>query len=160
VRPDREHLGAVGRRLPRHVCVPAIGLERGVLLLHFARNLSRASPDIEDLSSARDLHPEPGDVGLEDALHLAELVGLRHIDGWPPAEDAEQLEIPLAEVALVDWPCQLRGGDLVDLVSGIAAPAALLGDFSLRDQGPALDGCLRRVSMGTSRPLPRTPGSQ
>lgn len=130
--------------LPEEIRLPAVGIDRMQLLMTFALRLTRAAGAWSRLEGAP-LRPEPAEITAEDAFELAELVALRSVDGWPPDEELEGLEIPFGPPRLMDLPCHHQGSELRDLVSGRCVSAGLRGDRILQDQREAITSTLLRV---------------
>ncbi len=138
-------LGTVGDALPSRVFVPGVGVARLPLLLQFARNLSRAPIDPRPWSGVDGIGVEPAEVSAEDAFVMAETVVLRHLEHWPSDERLEDLEIPLGSASLLDWPCVLRGSEVVDLVGGLSIHRSLVETVGLRDRRDALSTGFERL---------------
>jgi hypothetical protein len=119
-------MGPAGARMAEEIRVPAVGLARMPLLLQFARNLTR-SPAVATRWTGARAAPEPAELTAEDAFAVAELVALRHVEGWPP-EGQEDVEIALGGARLVDWPCVLRGNELIELVGGLTVHRGIFGE--------------------------------
>lgn len=130
--------------LPARILVLAVGLDRARLLLQGSRQLTLAAA-AQGLPGAIDpLAPAPAELGVEEAFELAGHVALSCADGWPRDDAEASTELSLGMPRLVDWPFARRGSELLDLVLGMALPAALL------DGTPA--GCLRESGLGASSP--------
>ena len=140
-----EDLGGVGEALPRRVFVPAVGVARLPLLLQFARNLTRAPLEPLEWDGVAGVPVEPAEVAAEDAFVMAETVVLRHLDHWPSDERLVDLEVPLGSAGLLDWPCALRGSELVELVGGLSIHRSLVEAVGLRDRRAVLSAALERV---------------
>lgn len=138
-------LGSTGDALPARVFVPAVGVARLPLLLQFARNLSRAPIDPRPWSEMEDVGVEPAEVSAEDAFVMAETVVLRHLEHWPSDDQLSDLEIPLGSASLLDWPCALRGSEVVDLVGGLSTHRSLVDAVGLHDRRAALQAGFERL---------------
>ncbi len=146
---------SVGDALPARVFVPAVGVARLPLLLQFARNLSRAPIDPQPWSGVDGVGLEPAEVSAEDAFVMAETVVLRHLEHWPSDDQLSDLEIPLGSASLLDWPCALRGSEVVDLVGGLSIHRSLLDAVGLRDRRDALSAGFERLGApGVASPGP------
>lgn len=143
-----ELLGGVGPQLPSRVRIPAVGVDRLQTLLQFARNLSRA-PIAPEPWEGVDVRAESAEVAAEDALVLAETVVLRHLDHWPSDDQLPTLEIPVGGAHLVDWPCAVRGGEVIELVGGLSVHRSLIDGVELRDQASALDRAFAAIESGS-----------
>lgn len=124
-------------RLPTEIRLPAVGLDRPSLLLRWARNLSRAggTPQRVDPSPLR---ATSGELVVEDSFELAEVLLLGLVDGWPPDSEVESFEAGFGTPELVDLPCVVAGGELHDLVFGLAVPAVVVDLDALFDQRSTL----------------------
>lgn len=119
--PDGE--GGV-RRPPLYI--PAVGWSRMSLLLAFARRLSQGAPSWERWEDAPTLRLSPGDVHVEEAFELAEILSL----ALDPTLDLDaEGELAFGGVQLLDWPCVRRSSQIVELVSGRAASERLADDL-------------------------------
>lgn len=144
---DTSGFGPVGAALPDEVRIPAVGVARLSILLQFARNLTRA-PAASLPWSGVDVAPERAEVAAEDAYVLAETVVLRHLDHWPGDDALESLEVPLGAVRLVDWPCAVRGGEVIELVAGLSVHRALLEGVELADRTRELATAMEAIGVG------------
>lgn len=147
VEVDTTVFGAVGAALPSEVRIPAVGVGRLSILLQFARNLTRAPVGVAPWAGV-ELSPEPAEVAAEDAFVLAETVVLRHLDHWPGDDALESLEIPLGAVHLLDWPCAIRGGEVIELVAGLSVHRALLEEVDLVDRTQELAAAMEAIGVG------------
>ena len=136
IRVRTDEMGPVGERMPQEIRVPAFGLGRMPLVLQFARNLSR-SPAVWHEWSGPELSIEPAELGASDAFSVAELVVLRHVEGWPGDDDLD-VEIPLGSARLLDWPFTQRGMELIDLVAGLTLHSTALGPLQPADSRTCL----------------------
>lgn len=130
--------------LPARVLVLAVGLGRARLLLQGSRQLTLAAaaqglPDPVGAAA-----PAPAELGVEESFELAGHVAMSCVDGWPRDDAAASTELSLGMPRLLDWPFARRGRELLDLVLGMALPAALL------DGTPP--SCLRESGQRTSSP--------
>ena len=75
---------------------------------------------------------------MSDAYSVAEMVVLRHVEGWP-ADDDLDAEIPLGSARLLDWPFTQRGLELIDLVAGLTLHSTALGPLQPADVRPLLN---------------------
>lgn len=144
-----EALGPVGAALPSRVRVPAVGVERLQTLLQFARNLTRAPVDPAAWEGV-DVRGEGAEVTAEDALVMAETVVLRHLDAWPSDDQLATLEIPMGAARLLDWPCAIRGSEMIELVGGLSIHRSLVENVELRDRTAELAGALEALGVGPS----------
>lgn len=143
----RDLLGGIGVSLPARVLVPAVGVGRLQTLLQFGRNLTRAPIDPQPWDGV-DVRGDAAEVAAEDALVLAETVVLRHLDHWPSDDQLPTLDIPLGRAELLDWPCQIRGGELIDLVGGISVQRTMIESVDLTDRTAALEGAFEALGVG------------
>jgi hypothetical protein len=148
VRVRVQSIARAPRGLPVEVRVPAVGVRRLPLLLGFARNLTRA-PEAWQAWEGGSLAVEPAELSAADAFALAEMIVLRHVDGWPGDAGLQDLEIPFGGARLLDWPCACFGGELLDLVAGLSTQRALIDGIQLSDHRDAL-----HEAMGQSRTSP------
>jgi len=141
-------LGGIGQSLPSRVRVPAVGVDRLQTLLQFARNLSRApvAPARWEGVAAR---AENAELAAEDALVLAETVVLRHLNHWPSDDQLPTLEIPVGGAHLVDWPCAVRGSEVIELVGGLSVHRSLIDGVELADQAGTLDHAFSAIESGS-----------
>lgn len=136
-----ESMPRAPRAMASEIRIPAVGMQRLPLLLHFARNLTRAPLEWQQWENV-DVPVEPAEVTAADAYALAETVVLRHVEGWPDDASLAQLQIPLGAARLVDWPCARLGSELIELVGGLSTQRALADAAGLRDRRAALSGAL------------------
>lgn len=127
--------------LPTEVRIPAVGVRRLPVLLHFARNLTRA-PLVWQPWEGAQAPVDPAELTPADAYALAETVVLRHVDGWPDDRMLAALELPFGTARLVDWPCARIGSELIELVGGLSTQRALVDAADLRDRRPQLESAL------------------
>ena len=143
---DTGALGGVGAALPEVVRLPAVGVARMPLLMQFARNLTRAPAVVEEWSGGPEVVPERAEIPVEDAFTLAETVVLRHLEHWPPDEVLSTLEIPLGSARLLDWPCAVLGGELIELVAGLSIHRSLVEQVPMEDRRAALAPAMEAIA--------------
>ena len=141
-----EDFGPVGSALPSVVRLPAVGVGRLATLLQFARNLTRAPAQPVAWDAVR-VSREPAEVTAEDAFVLAETVVLRHLEHWPGDDALESLEIPLGAARLLDWPCAVRGSEMIDLVAGLSVHRSLVDDVLLTDRTAELTPAIEALEV-------------
>lgn len=132
----RDGADAVG---PSRLLVPAVGWSRMSLLLSFAERLNRNPAPWTPWSQSPANALSPGDVHVEDAFDLAEILALALDPG--ASLDAEG-ELAFGGAELLDWPCVRRSSQLVELVGGRAISERLaeglvpITSAHLRPAGP------------------------
>ena len=148
VRLHVESMAQAPPALPTEIRVPAVGVQRLPLLLHFARNLTRCPVTWQEWEGV-EVALEPAELTAADAFALAETVVLRHVDGWPDDASLAQLQLPFGAARLVDWPCARIGSELIELVGGLSTQRALVDAADLRDRRDALEAALERAKLST-----------
>lgn len=112
--------------------IPAVGWSRMSLLLAFARRLSQNPPEWEPWEDAPRRRLSPGDVHVEEAFELAEILSL----ALDPTLDLDaEGELAFGGVQLLDWPCVRRSSQVVELVAGRAASERLADSLLAVDSG-------------------------
>ena len=147
-------LPMVADRMAPEIRVPANGVRRLPLLVEVARRLTRAGT-VREAWSGVGYESESAEMDVETAFAVAESVALRHVPGWPRADDVDKVEIPLGSARLVDWPCTEVGTDLVELVGGLSIAPALVEDASPRDQQGPLAGPIAALELPSGEVLTR-----
>jgi hypothetical protein len=93
-----------------------------------ARRLSKSEVPLEEFpADERRPSPRPpqGELEVEEAFAIAEIVTLGQVKGWPPDEQLESWEPSFGAIRLVDLPLAEVGGGLMDLVFGLAVDGVL-----------------------------------
>ncbi len=137
--------GKENPNLPSELRVPAVGRAAFGRLVETARRLSRTNSPLDEFpeEEARPIpRPPQGELEVEEAYAIAEIVALGQVKGWPSDEEAKSWEPKFGPLRLVDLPCAEAGGGLMDLVFGLAVDSALRRVLEPLDARARLEGGL------------------
>ncbi len=120
--------GESGPKLPPELRIPAVGRAAFGRLVESARRLSKSELALEEVPAPEGRpipRPPQGELEVEEAFAIAEIVTLGQVKGWPADDQLPAWEPSFGAIRLVDLPLgEVRGG-LMDLVFGLTVDAAL-----------------------------------
>jgi len=129
-------------KLPSELRIPALGRAAFGRLVDSARRLSKSELALQEVSAAEGRpvpRPPQGELEVEEAFAIAEIVTLGQVKGWPADDQLAGWEPSFGAIRLVDLPLgEVRGG-VMDLVFGLTVDAALLRNLELIDARARLD---------------------
>ncbi len=115
-------------KLPPELRIPAVGRAAFGRLVDSARRLSRSEHSLEEFPAAQERpipRPPQGELEVEEAFAVAEIVALGQVEGWPADDQIASWQPSFGAIRLVDLPLQEVRGGLMDLVFGLTVDSAL-----------------------------------